>query len=225
MGTDSVISALRHIVVMAHPDPKSYTAQVARTYCDTVAACGQTAILRDLHAMQFDPVLHADERASRTQVRLYPDVAEELAVIANCDVLVLVYPIWFGSAPAMLKGYVDRVLGAGVSPAAVQAREGSGLLNGARLISFTSSAAREPWLAEQGQEMALRDVFDHYIERGFGMRSTKHFHFGGVVEGFSERFVRQNLYDVNHAARVICADLAAERHKAEIPVGHASQAA
>ena len=207
-------SAPRHLVVLAHPDPTSFNAHVAEAYCDAVRACGQAAVLRDLYAIRFDPLLHADERPSQKTFTVYPDVQREIDMIAGADVLVLVYPIWFGSAPAILKGYVDRVLGSGVSPAAVQKHLGSGLLNGCRLVSFTSSGAREPWLAEVGQELSLRGVFDRYLEHAFGMKSSEHFTFGGIVEGLSERFVDQYLHDVRDRARRICAGLAAAKHKA-----------
>jgi NAD(P)H dehydrogenase (quinone) len=215
MTSASTTRTPRHIVVLAHPDAGSFNAQAAHVYCDAVRNCGQEALLRDLYAMNFDPVLHADERPSRKLFKVYPDVQAELDTLAGADVLTLVYPIWFGSPPAILKGYVDRVLGSGVTPRAVQEDGGNGLLNGCRLISFTSSAAREPWLAEVGQEPSLRDVFDRYLQHAFGMRSSDHVQFGGVVEGLSRRFVDQNLYDVQERARRVCAALAAEKHKAQ----------
>lgn len=215
MTTTPLNCIAKHVVVLAHPDPASFNAQVAKAYCDTVRECGQEAVLRDLHAMAFNPVLHADERPSRKLFKVYPDVQEELRTIAGADVLALVYPIWFGSPPAILKGYVDRVLGSGVTPRALQNREGSGLLNGARLVSFTSSAAREPWLAEVGQELSLRDVFDRYLQHAFAMKSSEHVDFGGVVEGFSKRFVDQYLYDAQERARRVCAAVAADKHKAQ----------
>ena len=210
MSSPAQPRALRHVVVLAHPDPHSFNGAMAGTYCDVVQACGQEVVLRDLYAIGFDPVLRKDERPDRAGFARHRDVADELKLIAGADVLALIYPIWFGTAPAILKGYVDRVLGSGVTAAAVQDRAGSGLLNGARLVSLTSSAARGPWLAEVGQEISLRNVFDHYLEHGFGMRKAEHLHFGGVIEGLSSRFVDQNLYEVRERVRKLCAAVAAE---------------
>jgi len=195
----------KHVVVLAHPDPQSFNAAVARTYCEAVAEHRQTAVLRDLYALCFDPVLRRDERPGRPGFHLSDDVAAELDVIRDASVLVLIYPIWFGGPPAILKGYVDRVLGSGMHPHALQQGEGTGLLNGARLLSFSSSAAREPWLAEVGQESSLRAVFDHYLEHAFAMRTSNHVHFGGLVQDSSQRFVDQHLYQVREAARSQCA--------------------
>lgn len=195
----------KHVVVLAHPDPHSFNAAVAQAYCETVAKHKQMAVLRDLYALGFDPVLRADERPGHSGFHLSDDVAAELDVIRGAAVLVLVYPIWFGGTPAILKGYVDRVLGSGLHPQAVQQGEGTGLLNGARLLSLTSSAAREPWLAEVGQESSLRSMVDHYLEHAFAMRASEHVHFGGLVEKLPQRFADEHLYQVREAARRHCA--------------------
>jgi NAD(P)H dehydrogenase (quinone) len=59
--------------------------------------------------MNFDPVLRRGERKGRPA----RDVDQEWALLGKVDVYVLVYPIWFGAPPAMLRGYIDRVFGAG----------------------------------------------------------------------------------------------------------------
>ena len=103
-----------HAVIVCHPDPDSFNHAIATTYCDTVRTAGQRVVVRDLYAMGFDPVLKADERSMLGSPVRSDDVVTELDGLAGSDVFVLIYPIWFGSAPAMLKDYVERVLGAGV---------------------------------------------------------------------------------------------------------------
>ncbi len=201
---------LRHVVVLAHPNPKSFNASVAETYRRAVEERGQEVIVRDLYALGFDPVLKEVERPGPDLMESSPDVREELDIVAGTDVLVLVYPIWFGMPPAMMKGYIDRVLGYAVTPRSVQGRHGNGLLTDSRLLSITSSGARQAWLAEQGQEMSLHTL-DAYLEHGFGMKSSEHLHFGGVVEGLLQRFVDQNLYEVTQRAHRLCAALVADR--------------
>ncbi len=205
----------RHIVVLAHPDPDSFNASVAETYCRAVRECGHEAILRDLYAMHFSPLLRQDERPGRRPFLPSPDVEDELNAIKGGDVFVLIYPIWFGTPPAMLKGYVDRVLGAGVTAKAVQDRAWHDLLGGKRLLSFTSSAAREPWLAEQGQTLALRTVFDDYLAHAFGMRPAEHVHFGSIIDGLAPRYIAEHLTMVGDKARHICAAITREKQSTE----------
>jgi NAD(P)H dehydrogenase (quinone) len=139
----------RHVVILAHPDPTSFNAAVAHAYCETVRECGQEAILRDLYAMNFDPVLRNDERPDRHGCEIAADVLAELEVIKGCDVVAFIYPIWFGLPPAMMKGYVDRVIGAGATPHQVQDRAAQGPLTAGHMISITTSGARDAWLDDE----------------------------------------------------------------------------
>jgi len=201
-----------HIVVLAHPDPQSFNATIADTYCQTVRECGQESILRDLYAIGFDPVLKDSERPGTQGFALSKDVRDELAAIDGGDVFTLVYPIWFGMPPAMMKGYIDRVLGAGVTHREIQDRAGQGVLRDKRMVSITTSGTREVWLDEQAQIESLKNVFSHYLSNAFGAKSVEHLQFGGITEGFSKRFIDQNLQDVRDRARKVCATVAAERH-------------
>lgn len=202
----------RHVVVLCHPGPDSFSHSIARAYCDTVRWAGQVVELRDLYEMGFDPVLKATERPGPSHPHPLRDVADELDIIRRSDVFVLVYPIWFGSAPAMLKGYVDRVLGAGVAPQAVQEGAPTSLLGEKRLISFTTSAARGVWLDEQGQQSALRTVFDDYLVHAFGMRSQQHVHFDHITDALTDCSAGQHLQIVKDEAQRLCAQVAAEAH-------------
>ena len=196
----------KHAVILCHPESDSFNAAVAKRYCDTVEKLGHEVVLRDLYRMGFDPVLKAEEQAQSTFVRA-PDVASELHVIGGADVFVLVYPLWFAMPPAMLKGYVDRVLGSGMSYHSVHDRERNQLLTGKHLVSFTSSGLSTPWLGEQGAWVSLRNLFDHYLQRGFSMKSAEHIHFDSIGEGLKKRFVDEHLYGVEQAARRICSTI------------------
>ena len=210
-------AAARHAVILCHPDPNSFNHAVAQAYCDAVAECGQEPILRDLYVMGFDPVLKANERPTVPGFQPSPDVIEEHFLLQGADVFVLVYPIWFGTPPAMLKGYVDRVLGAGVDPKAIQSRERRGLLGGKRLFSFSTSAASGVWLDEQGELQSLRYVFDRYLAHAFSMRSDEHVHFAPIVPGMDKRFVDEHLFMVRENARRLCSALLMERRSGQSP--------
>lgn len=209
--------AARHAVILCHPDPDSFNHAVAQAYCDAVRECGQEAVLRDLYAMGFDPVLRAEERPTVPGFELSADVIEERGLLAGTDVFVLIYPIWFGTPPAMLKGYVERVLGAGVDPKSIQLRMRQGLLSGKRLVSFSTSAATGAWLNEQGEFLSLRYVFDRYLAHAFSMRSDEHVHFAPIVPGMRQRFIDEHLFTVRENARRICSALLIERRPGQLP--------
>jgi NAD(P)H dehydrogenase (quinone) len=198
----------RHVVILCHPEERSFNAAVAQAYCETVRALGHEAILRDLYRLGFDPVLKAGERPSVGERALPDDVAAEFESIGGADVFVLVYPIWFGSPPAMMKGYVERVFGAGFSYRAIQAHQPHPLLTGRHLLSVTSSAGTSTWLDLRGAWSSLRDVFDNYLAEAFSMASSHHLHLESIVEEMPESVAREKLHRVESLAADTCARLA-----------------
>lgn len=199
--------AIRHAVVLGHPATGSFNHQVAETYCQAIRVCGHEAVLRDLYASGFDPLLKSDERPGHGTGAFAADVAAELDALVGVRALVLVYPIWFGSPPAIIKGYVDRVLSAGFGPHEVKAGSVHPLLAGARLMTFSSSSTTLPWLSERGQWISLRQSFDNYLTDIFAMREARRRHFEAVVDGLDQRFVLEKLEEVRQDAIALAATL------------------
>lgn len=205
---------IRHLVVLGHPAPSSFNHAVVETYYDTVRECGQEAVIRDLYAMGFDPLLKADERPGAGFAPA-ADVQVELDLLRDSAIITLVYPIWFGMPPAIIKGYVDRVLGAGFVARDIKSALPHPLLHGKHLMQFSSSASTRPWLEQQGQWLSLRQGFDIYLATIFGLRDSEHVHFDAVVEGLKPRFVDEHLAKVREKARSVCALALSERHEAQ----------
>ena len=216
MNTQSQTSdaPIRHAVILCHPALESFNRAVADAYIAAVRKLGHEVVLRDLYAMDFDPVLKANERPTFEGFEISKDVEQEITQIQDCAVFVLVYPIWFGTPPAMLKGYVERVLGSGTNPRDVEERSGKTFLAGKRLVSFTTSATSEPWLNEQGQWLSLRYIFDHYLTHAFGMLPDDHVHFANVTTGMPKLWAERHLYQVEEQARKTCANLIVDKRSA-----------
>ena len=206
-----------HAVILCHPDQNSFNASVASAYCEAIGLLGREAVLRDLYRMNFDPVLKSTERPDALDFKPSSDVAAEIEAIRNSEVFVLVYPIWFGTPPAMLKGYVERVLGAGFSHRAVRMRTPHSFLAGKHLLSITTSGTSLQWLNEQGAWVSLRNVFDKYLASAFSMASCEHLHLPNVVDGMAKWHVREELFRVTEFARQTCARLP---RSVEETVGH-----
>ena len=208
-------AAIRHVVVLGHPGGESFDHSVVRAYCETVNDCGQVAVVRDLYAMHFDPLLRAGERATRRGFTPAADGAHELELLRDAAVIAFVYPIWFGLPPAIIKGYVDRVLGAGFVGRDVMLPSQS-MLHGKHMISFSSSASTRPWLAEQGQWSALRQGFDGYLATIFGLKLDDHVHFDSVVDELKPRFAAEMLETAREKVRRLCSAVLHERHEAAL---------
>lgn len=203
---------IRHLVVLGHPAERSFNRSVADAYCRTVEKCGQTAILRDLYAMGFDPLLKADERPGTPDFVPAPDVRHELDLIRGCAVITLIYPLWFGMPPAIIKGYVDRVLGAGVLASDLKQGSPHHLLHGKRLAIFSSSGSTRPWLEEKGQWRSLCQAFELYLSGIFSLEGNDHLHFEAIVPDAPAQYIRENLDVLQERARTICASVLSERH-------------
>ena len=107
---------MRALVVYCHPKETSFTAAVRDVVTDRLAAAGAEVRLRDLYAEGFDPRMTAHD------LDIYEDeavngaaFAAEIADLRWCDTLIFVYPTWWYGLPAVLKGWLDRVLVPGVA--------------------------------------------------------------------------------------------------------------
>jgi putative NADPH-quinone reductase len=142
------------LVLFCHPNPNSFTGAVRDAVLARLSRAGAEVRLRDLYAEGFDPVFSARDLADYTDVpsnRAF--VAEHVADLAWCDTLILVYPTWWYGLPAMLKGWMDRVLLPGVAfdmPAPGRSGIRPGLTHIARLGVFTTCGASWWLLAMMG---------------------------------------------------------------------------
>ncbi|HDS1532720.1 TPA: NAD(P)H-dependent oxidoreductase [Stenotrophomonas maltophilia] len=103
---------MRSLIVTAHPEPGSLTHAIALRIGEAIAAsdAGNTVAHADLMAEGFDPRFTAQDQALFRGAGVVPaDVAAEHARLDATDTLVLVYPLYWWSFPALLKGWIDRV--------------------------------------------------------------------------------------------------------------------
>ena len=202
-----------HLVVLCHPAPESFNAAIAQTYCDAVRKHRHHAEIRDLYRLKFDPVLKAEEQPSSQLFVPSSDIVNELDALQKADVVVLVYPIWFGTPPAMMKGYVDRILGAGFGHRSMRDRSGGSVAANKHLLSITTSGNSIQWLEGEGAWLSLQKVFDSYLTNAFSMASSAHLHLSSIVDNMSERYVREELFRVSEIATATCAKLLDLKHE------------
>lgn len=102
---------MRALVIHCHPSEDSFASAVRDTVLGRLRAAGVDVRLHDLYAEGFQPVLtgpewsgYLDSPANRAPVESH------CADLEWCDTLIFVYPTWWYGLPAMLKGWLDRVL-------------------------------------------------------------------------------------------------------------------
>ena len=189
---------MNHLIVVAHPRPGSFTASLARAFGAALTSLGHGVGLRDLYAMGFDPVLTPEELAGTRAPA--EDVAREQAEIAAADAVAFFYPLWWASMPAILKGYIDRVLSYGF---AYEVRSGGmqGLLQGKKGVIVTLSAAPAAILDRTGDWDAIRILQDAHIFRTCGIDIVVHEHCGEILPDLPDTVARAHLDRIRALAR------------------------
>ena len=103
------------LIVTSHPNPDALTHAVARRIADGIAAApGATVEVADLHAEGFDPRYTLQDLDGHHRASPFPaDVLAEQARLDRANALVLVFPVYWWSMPALMKGWIDRVFTGG----------------------------------------------------------------------------------------------------------------
>jgi putative NADPH-quinone reductase len=95
------------MIVVGHSQHTSYCEALGRAYRDGAEDAGHVARLFVLSQVQFDPILR---EGYRREQQLEPDLSDAYTALSACDHLVLIFPLWCGDMPAILKGFIERIL-------------------------------------------------------------------------------------------------------------------
>jgi NAD(P)H dehydrogenase (quinone) len=191
---------MKHLVIAAHPRPNSLTMSLAHTYVAELAALGHQHTLYDLYSMGFDPVLTSTEIAQPQSLSRSPEVLQAQQDIQAADVVTVVYPLWWLSMPAILKGYIDRVFARGF---AYESRQGvvHGLLSGRKCIIVTLSGAPLPVLAGTGRWDAVTMLQDTHVFQAVGFELLEHLHFDHILPDLTATAANGHLTRIRQCAR------------------------
>lgn len=107
------------LIINGHPDAESFNYALSDAYKSGALKSGAEVKEIRIRELKFNPNL---QFGYRKRTELEPDLLEAQSLLKWADHLVWVYPVWWGSVPAILKGFLDRVLLPGF---AFQKREGS----------------------------------------------------------------------------------------------------
>ncbi len=100
-------------VILGHPKKESLCHAIAKTVVDELKKNGHEVQFHDLYEEKFDPVLQHEEVSKDAE--LDPVIRRHCAELMNADGIIVVHPNWWGQPPAMLKGWIDRVIRPGVA--------------------------------------------------------------------------------------------------------------
>lgn len=175
-------------VILGHPDSGSFNHAIAATVVETLRNDSHTVHFHDLCAERFDPLLPAREFPK--DALLDAAVDRHCAEIAEADGIVVIHPNWWGQPPAILKGWVDRVIRPGVAYEFVEEDSGEGVPRGllrarAALVFNTTNTEQEREMEVFGDP--LETIWKNCIFGLCGVENVYRRSFGIVVTSTSEQ--------------------------------------
>lgn len=158
------------LIVFAHPEPRSFCGALKDVAVETLTGLGHQVTVSDLYVQGFDPaggrgdfvhaladgpfVYQAEQRRAYAESSYAPDVAAEQAKVLASDVVMLNFPLWWFGPPAILKGWIDRVMSVGFAYDSDRRFE-NGALKGRRgMVSVTTGSPAERFTDGGGRAYA-----------------------------------------------------------------------
>lgn len=168
------------LVIYAHPYKQSFNHAIKETIVESVALGSNLVEVRDLYVLNFNPVLRAEELAnSFNSGTVLDDVAVEQEFIRWADMVVFVYPLWWAGMPAILRGYLDRVLSFGFAYTADE-NGTTGLLGNKQIVMINTIGATQQDYEANGMLKALETIANPGIFNFCGTAVKKYFQFCAI---------------------------------------------
>jgi NAD(P)H dehydrogenase (quinone) len=167
------------LIVHAHPEPQSFNSAQMATAAQALRDAGYQVDILDLYSEAWAPVLgreefepvtgyfkpQAEQRRALAEGTLDAVAKDHLDRLLSADLLVLSFPMWWFSLPAILKGWVDRVFMNGAVFGGGYGVFGDAALTGRRaMLLFTTGGSREKF--QPGGAYGPMDDFLFHIHRG-----------------------------------------------------------
>ncbi|WP_277961251.1 NAD(P)H-dependent oxidoreductase [Pseudomonas sp. RIT-To-2] len=169
------------LIVYAHPEPQSLNGSLKHFAVAHLQRAGHQVRVSDLYAMQWKATLDAGDTLGRLDPRCFspssesrhalehglqsPDIAAEQAKLLWADAVILQFPLWWFSMPAILKGWVDRVYAHGFaygvgehSEARWGERYGEGTLAGKRAMLLVTTGGWDSHYSARGINGPMDDL-------------------------------------------------------------------
>jgi NAD(P)H dehydrogenase (quinone) len=104
---------LNILTILAHPTEGSFNHAIAETAINSLKKIGHEVIFHDLYKEKFDPILLSEEIPKDG---IFDNIiAQHCNELKECDGIIIIHPNWWGQPPAILKGWIDRVIRPGIA--------------------------------------------------------------------------------------------------------------
>jgi len=170
---------MNHLIIYAHPDPKSFNHAILDALVDALNAQGHQVRVRDLYAIQFNPFLTDEDEAACIKNQPPDDIRAEHQHVAWADMIIFIGPLWWGGLPAAAKGYMDRVFSNGFAYTGDESGV-KGLLSGKKLFTIMTGDAPASVYEDTGLFEGINKIFDAIFADFCGLKVAGHKYFMGI---------------------------------------------
>lgn len=170
---------MNHLILLAHPNPKSFSTWLTDEITEFLTIKGQNVVVRDLYAIGFNPLLSRSDLAMLQQGEIPADIKYEQDLLKEADEITVIYPLWWDNAPAILRGYFERIYTNGF--AFKYTDKGMvGLLTDKKVRIFTPMGNSYANYEANGGIEIMRRSFDVCNFETCGMKVIEHIYFDHV---------------------------------------------
>lgn len=182
------------LIVFAHPEPASFSGALKDAAVETLSDLGHEVVVSDLYRQGFSPVgdasdfahavdrpfnYQAEQRRAWSEASHVGEIAAEQERLTCADIVLFNFPMWWFGPPAILKGWIDRVMSVGFAYDSDKRFEDGGLKGRRGLITVTTGSPAERFVREGARAYApmeetllpLQKGLFHYV----GMTGLKPF--------------------------------------------------
>lgn len=167
---------MKNLIIYAHPNESSLNHYFLQTIIESLQVQNNEIEVRDLYQLNFDPILSLNDMRGQRMGKVSEDVKREQDFISWADHITFIYPIWWTGMPAMLKGYIDRVMSYGFAYCYDQGVQ-KGLLKGKQTVIINTHGKSHNEYESMGMDKALSLTSDNGIFTYCGLAVNQHFFF------------------------------------------------
>lgn len=177
----------RHLIIRAlHRDTSFLSQGVDRLQEKLLEDRENTVEIRDLYELQFNPVLTTEDFEALKSGHLPEDIRREQDHITRADFIWVVFPIWWTSMPAVLKGYIDRVFLSGFAYK-MEGDRPVGLLTNKKVAILNSMGMSREEYKASGMFDALALTIDKGVFEFAGMEVVAHRYYTSIMSAGDEQ--------------------------------------
>ena len=170
---------MKHLIISAHPNPQSFNRALVEEVIKATRQAGGETVVRDLYTLDFNPVLSWRELNASMEGIVPAEIKFEQKLITEADLITFIYPLWWMGFPAILKGYLDRVLSYGF---AYQNENNIsvGLLGNKKIQQFITMGNSIEKYQQLGFDKALKSCLVDGLFNFCGITDIQHDIFGNI---------------------------------------------